>query len=326
MRRLVVIAACLGSWWVSSVRADEAHYLFPTELAAQVEAGARAGLVVGIERDGPGALVSVASDVRPLGEPPALGSVRSEDTGDPTSLTLSAGFAAPEELEQLRDAGLNALQAAVRVVEYVSARIALDEADPGAQDAMSVLERGRGRCSGRANAAVGLLRSLGMPARVVHGVVVGDRGARWHRWGEVWLGTLGWVPFDPGTAVGALSVRYVPMRGAGELQALGRVRLLAIDERGYATLPVRNGLRRAPQRGATVRFAPAAPERRFWTALYGPDGSRRIRGGPGELEFSGLLSGRYRVVWPQGSRLREAEVDLGEDVLVLVDLGRLEGS
>lgn len=326
MRLLAVLLAVAGGWLPRPALADEAHFWFPTELAAQVESGVRSGLVIGIERDGVGALVTVSSEIRPLGQTPPLAPVRPETTGDPTSLALPAGFVAPPEVAGIGSSGLDAWEATLRVVEYVSARIALDEADSGAQDASSVLARGRARCSGRANAAVGLLRAVGVPARVVHGVVVGERAARWHRWGEAWLGRLGWVPFDPGIAVGALSVRYVPMRGAGEGARLGGIRRLGIDERGYAALPVRNRLRLVPMQGATVRVASAQPARQFWAALYGPDGSRRIRRGTGEVVFSGLLAGRYRLVWSGGEKLRETEVVLGGEELVRLDLGRLEGS
>ena len=118
----------------------------------------------------------------------------------------------------------SALARLVSAVSFVSRTVALDEDDAGPQDAVSVLARGRGRCSGRANAAVGLLRRMGIPARVVHGLLLGDGGARWHRWGEAWLGPLGWTPFDPGAAVGLVSVRYLPLVGSGEGASLAGVR------------------------------------------------------------------------------------------------------
>lgn len=326
MRRLAVTLLLAGGWLARPAPADEAHYWFPTELAAQVESGVHGGLVVGIERHGNGALVTVSGEAQPLGLPPPLAPVPPEATGDPTSLALPPGFTAPAELGHVRSGGLDAWEATLRVVEYVSARIALDEADGGAQDAASALARGRARCSGRANAAVGLLRAVGVPARVVHGVVFGERAARWHRWGEAWLGRLGWVPFDPGVAVGALSVRYIPMRGAGEGASLRGLRLLAIDERGFSALPIRNRLRLRPLQGATVRVVAARPGQQFWAALYGPGGSRRILQGTGEVVFSGLLAGRYRLVWAGDRALRQAALVLGGEAAVRLDLGRLEGS
>jgi len=325
VRGLAVALAAAGLWLPQPALADEAHYWFPTPLAAQVSSGARGGLVVGIERQGVGALVTVTSEPGPLGRPPALAAVRPDDTGDPASLALPPGFAVPPEILEIRRRSLDAWDATRRVVELVSARIALDEADSGAQDAASVLARGRGRCSGRANVAVGLLRAAGVPARVVHGVVVGERGARWHRWGEAWLGRLGWVPFDPGVAVGILSVRYIPMRGAGEGASLAGIRTLVIDERGFASLPMRNRLRQPPLRGASVRVVTRRPGSEFWAALYGPDGARRVARGSGEVVFSGLLAGRYRLVWGGAEGVRETQVVLAGETALRLDLGRLEG-
>jgi len=326
VRSVAVLLAVASGWLPRPALADEAHFWFPTQLAAQVESGVRSGLVIGIERDGTGALVTVSSEIRPLGRAPRLAPGHPEATGDLTSLALPTDFVPPKEVAEIGRAGLDVWETTLRVVEYVSARIALDEADRGAQDVASVLARGRARCSGRANAAVGLLRAVGVPARVVHGVVVGERAVRWHRWGEAWLGRLGWIPFDPGIAVGALSVRYIPMRGAGEGTSLDGVRCLGIDERGYAALPVRNRLRLIPIRGATVRVASARPAQQFWAALYGPDGSRRILRGTSEVVFSGLLAGSYRLLWSGGGNVRETEVVVGGEELVRLDLGRLEGS
>lgn len=326
MRRLAVILMLASGWWGRPALGDEAHYWFPTELAAQVESGVRSGLVVGIEAAAAGALVTVSSEIRPLGRPPAFRPVRAERTGDPTSLWLPAGFATPPELLRLATKSADAWEATLRVVELVSAQVTLDEADTGAQDAASVLARRRGRCSGRANAAVGLLRAVGVPARVVHGVVVGARGARWHRWGEAWLEGQGWLAFDPGSSVGTVSVRYIPMRGAGEGASLGGIRVLAIDERAYAALPIRNRLRVVPVQGATVRVVSGRSEKEFWAALYAPGGARHVRKGNGEVVFSGLLAGRYRLVWAREGKLLEAAVEVSGEEQVRLDLGRLEGS
>jgi len=161
---------------------------------------------------------------------------------------------------------------------------------------------------------------MGSTARVVHGVVVGDGRVRWHRWGEAWLDSLGWVPFDPGSAVGVVSVRYVPMRGAAEGAPLGGIRVQAIEELGYMGLPVRNGLRVLPVEGVTVRCQTGKRTGAFWAALYAPDGTRWVRRGPGEVVFSGLLPGRYRLVWAQREKLREAELTLGAAGFVRLDL------
>lgn len=317
-RRGLVVA--LGVLAAVTAAADEAHYLFPTELAARVESGERGGLVVGIEPRSTGTLVTVSNLVLTLDEHPAPTGPDTRLDSESASLALPQEFRLPTELGEPLAVSGNPWWTLVRVVEYVSQRVVLDDEDHGAQDVASVLTRARGRCSGRANAAVGLLRVAGIPARVVHGVVVGEGRVRWHRWGEAWLDRLGWVPFDPGSAVGVVSVRYVPMRGAAEGAPLGGIRVQAMDERGYARLPVRNGLRVLPLEGVTMRCQIGKRTGDFWAALYAPDGSRWVRRGPGEVVFSGLLPGRYRLVWQQHEKLREAEVTLGAAGLVRLDL------
>lgn len=300
--------------------ADEAHYLFPTDLAARVESGERGGLVVGLEPRSTGTLVTVSNLVLTLDEQPAPTAPDPRLDGESASLVLPPGFRLPEELAGLLAGSGDPWRTLVRIVEYVSQRVVLDEQDRGAQDVASVLTRARGRCSGRANAAVGLLRGAGIPARVVHGVVVGEGRVRWHRWGEAWLDRLGWVPFDPGSSIGLVSVRYVPMRGAAEGAPLGGIRVQAVDERGFGRLPVRSGLRVLPTEGVTVQCRRGKLTGDLWAALYAPDGSRWVRQGHGEVVFSGLLPGRYRLVWPQREKLREAELMLGAAGLVRLDL------
>jgi hypothetical protein len=285
-----------------------------------VESGEHGGLVVGIEPRSSGTLVTVSNLVLTLDEHPAPTAPDPRLDSQSSSLLLPPAFRPPAELGELPAVPVDPWRTLVRVVEYVSYRIVLDEEDRGAQDVASVLARARGRCSGRANAAVGLLRAAGIPARVVHGVVVGDGRVRWHRWGEAWLDGLGWVPFDPGSAVGVVSVRYVPMRGAAEGAPLGGIRVQAIEELGYAGLPVRNGLRVLPVEGVTVRCQTGKLPGAFWAALYAPDGTRWVRRGPGEVVFSGLLPGRYRLVWAQREKLREAELTLGAAGFVRLDL------
>lgn len=322
MHGRVAFVTLLGALLAQPAPADEAHYLFPAKLAARVETGVRGGLVVGVEPEVGGVRVTVSSEIRALAHTVgAAGGLGGH--GDPSSVVVPASFVLPSELASLRGAGVDGWQVMVRVAEYVSVRIVMDEEDEGAQDAPSALARGRARCSGRANAAVGLLRAFGVPARVVHGIVVGDRSVRWHRWGEAWLGIFGWVPFDPGVAVGALSVRYVPMLGAGEGTPLSGIRVLGLDERGFAGIPVRNGMRVLPLRGVTLRCLGSADSEPFWAALYAPDGSRRVRQGPGPVVFASLLPGRYRLVWGQGQHTREVSLALGSEEEVFVRIGEV---
>lgn len=283
--------------------ADEAHIGMPLPLAAHVETGDRNGHVVGIELSHDGAVVTVSRSVQAFaGSPPFPLPLAARDV-DAGYLETPAGFALPAELLNAVGRQHLAVEVVEEVVAWVTRRITLDDRDGGAQDAASVLGRRRGRCSGRANAAVGLLRALGVPARAVHGVLVADHEARWHRWGEAWLGSLGWVAFDPGASVGLVGVRYVPMAGAAADVPLAGVRLLHVEESGYAALPRRHGLRVVPVGGATMSCR--APAGAGWVTafLLGPDGVRRARGGDGGVEFHGLIPGRYRLAWEAKGKL-----------------------
>lgn len=71
---------------------------------------------------------------------------------------------------------------------------------PGARagSAEATLAAGAGDASDYAALVVSVLRSSGIPARVVSGVrVVGERNLERHAWAEFYLADLGWVPMDP---------------------------------------------------------------------------------------------------------------------------------
>ena len=259
--------------------ADEAHYLFPTELAARVESGERGGLVVGLEPRGTCTLVTVSNLVLTLDEQPAPTAPDPRLEGESSSLVLPQEFRLPEELiGPLAGSGGDSWRTLVRVVEYVSQRVVLDEQDRGAQDVASVLTRARGRCSGRANAAVGLLRGVGIPARVVHGVVVGE--------GRVQVAPVG------------RGVARPPRLGALRPGHLDRPRERAVRpdarRRRGSTVWVASGCRpwtsgdSAGFRCGTgcecfrPRVSPCdagggSRTGELWAALYAPDGSRWVR-------------------------------------------------
>ena len=89
---------------------------------------------------------------------------------------VPAGFELPRRLSSKMRPDLDAWQAATLVLEWAANNVAVDIDDAGPQDAISVLDRGRGRCSGLANATVALLQAAGFEARTVSGLLVGDEG------------------------------------------------------------------------------------------------------------------------------------------------------
>ena len=288
------IASILFAAWAS---ADEARYFVPTPLAARVQAGLRSGLVIGLENVPGGAVVTVSQAIVALGSSPRFPLRHPERCGDATALQVPADTGLAAEVAGIREASVTALAALRSVAELVTRRVALDEHDDGSQDAVGVLKRGRARCSGRANLAVGLLRVLGIPARPVHGVVVGEAGAGYHRWGEAWLGSLGWVAFDPGGSVGIVDVRHIPLAEPSFLAYLEGIRMVALDERGFLRLPIARDLRWLPDGGVTVRCIAPRGEAGIVAQLLAPDGSRWIRRGDREVVFERMLPGRYRLGW-----------------------------
>ncbi len=296
MRRLLALAFVLGLT-AASAPGDEARYFLPTALAARVETGVRSGLAVGLEAVPGGAIVTVSEPMRALEASPPF-PLPDPDRGDhATDLEAPGTPLIAREVAGIRTSAVTTLAALRDVVELVSRLVVLDDADRGPQDAVSVLRRGRGRCSGRANLAVGMLRVLGIPARPVHGVVVSERGAAYHRWGEAWLGPLGWLAFDPGGSAGLVDVRHIPLGAPTGAECLVGVSVVAVDERGFLALPVERGVRWLPSGGATLRCIVPKGDEGGVALLVAPDGSRWIRRGGSEVVFERMLPGRYRLSW-----------------------------
>jgi len=317
MRAMLATLAALGA---VAAAADEAVILMPAQLAGCVEVGERWGRQVAREGDGKLVTVTVSQTLMALPRTPTLPLVETASCADPTALDVPSGFRVPVELDRAVGGGSSALDAMEHVVAWTTRHVRVRENDDGPQDAVSVLGRRRGRCSGRANVAVGLLRALGVPARVVHGVVVGPV-ARWHRWGEAWLGPVGWVPFDPGASVGAVSVRYLPMAGAGEGTSLADVTVVRLDERGLDALPKRSGLHAVSEGGATIRCQAPAGGLGLTAVLTGPDGSVWARYGVNELVFAGLVPGVYQLRWEGGavaSGSARVAVPRGDEVRIML--------
>ncbi len=94
---------------------------------------------------------------------------------------------------------------------------------PVRYDAVYALESGKGNCQNYSHLSAALLRSLGIPARIVVGVTLNEpyniawqkgvltfkMGQGRHSWIEVWFPDLGWVPFDPQNSVLFVSNRFI---------------------------------------------------------------------------------------------------------------------
>jgi len=94
---------------------------------------------------------------------------------------------------------------------------------PVRYDAIYSLESGKGNCQNYSHLSAALLRSVGIPARIVVGVTLNEpyniawqkgvltfkMGQGRHSWIEVWFPDLGWVPFDPQNSVLFVSNRFI---------------------------------------------------------------------------------------------------------------------
>ena len=144
----------------------------------------------------------------------ALAEPRAEDAGlDTASRRILAG------------AGTT-LEAVERVIAFTSRHVAYALPD-GNETASTALRTGRGSCVGRSLLAAELLARGGVPARQVTGLLVAGEageltpesrlvysaalGGVRHRWIEVYVPTLGWVPSDPGGLANTVTARHLAL-------------------------------------------------------------------------------------------------------------------
>jgi len=83
-----------------------------------------------------------------------------------------------------------------RLLAWIDANIAKQAVDSFSAD--DVLRERRAECQGHAYLFAALARALGLPTRVVNGVVyVAEQGGfLYHTWNEVWMQGAGWRPVD----------------------------------------------------------------------------------------------------------------------------------
>lgn len=216
------------------------------------------------------------------------------------------GFDLPKKLSGVLTPDLGSWEAATAVLEWVSTHLSVDARDDGPQDAVSVLDRGSGRCSGLANAAVALLQAAGFEARTVSGLLVGDKGEVIpHRWIECRLPAAGWVPSDPTLGLWAVTPRHLVF--GDTVTGDPRVQILDRGEDGLQRLPRHRGMLLRPNLGAdfVCRLSSPVTAPVPIAVLRGSGGEeRRARLDP-EAKFSGLLPGRWVLEVEAGGRIIE---------------------
>jgi len=272
---------------VTSVCGEEADYLLKD--GDRPAGSASNGYVQEVRAAaGGGIMVHVATSLAPIGATGTYDDVIAGATPD-----VPADFELPKRLRRKLRPDLGSWEAATLILEWTAGRVAVDVADSGPQDAVSVLDRGRGRCSGLANAAVALLRAAGFEARTVSGLLIGDRGAIRHRWLECRLPGAGWVATDPTLGLWTVTPRHLTYPAT--VAEVPAIRVVAAGSDGLERLPRRHGRVVRPNRGADLvcRLPGRWYEKPPLAVLRGAGGEvRRTRLDP-EARFSGLLPGRW---------------------------------
>ncbi len=123
-----------------------------------------------------------------------------------------------------------------RLLAWIDANI--EKAAVDAFSAGDVLRERRAECQGHAYLFAALARALGLPTRIVNGVVYMPEhgGFLYHTWNEVWLEATGWRPVDAtlgqahadATHV-ALAVGESPAELAPLAAMVGRARVAGLD-------------------------------------------------------------------------------------------------
>jgi hypothetical protein len=224
---------------------------------------------------------------------------------------VPSGFEVPRDLSKRLRPELDAWQAATLVLEWAADNVVVDVEDNGPQDATSVLKRGRGRCSGLANASVALLQVAGFEARTVSGLLLGDDGPIPHRWIECRLPRAGWVASDPTLGLWTITPRHIAF--ADTVVDLPEVRVLTASGDGLDRLPRRGGRVVRPNRGADLvcRLAPGWGHPSPVAVLRGRSGEVRRSSFHPEARFSDLLPGRWLLeIESNGTVVERRKLDL----------------
>lgn len=264
-----------------------------------------------VRGDDGGVVVTVTASWRPIGAEGTYAAVAAQGP----AASVPAGFVLPPELTVRLSPDLDAWEAATRIVEFVIERVRYVPDDQGPQDAVSVLSRRLGRCSGIANAGAALLLAAGFEARTVSGLLVTGAGAVPHRWLECRLPGAGWVGCDPTLGLWVVTPSHVVF--SGPVATLPEVRVVGTAAQAdLAALPRRDGLPLRPNLGGELVCRLRDPGGRARARLVGPAGEwRRFLMAP-EGRVTGLLAGIWRLeVEQDGVVVDRAELRLESGVV-----------
>lgn len=299
----------LGLLVASTLGADEARYLMHGPVLPHSRSAN--GYTVDVRDRADGSIeVHVETSLNPIGSHGSFAEVLAGPLP-----TIPFGFELPRGLRSDLRPEMDAWEAATTVLGWVSDHLALVDDDPHPQDAVSVLGRRGGRCSGLANATTALLMAAGFEARTVSGLLISGRQVIPHRWVECRLPGAGWVPTDPTLGWWVITPRHVAFG-----DAVDRVPEIDIVE------PAAGDLHRLPRAGTVLvrpnlgaelvcRLGDENRGRRVMAWLQrGSDRRQAVL--ETEVRFTNLLPGRWLLVVELDGRVVERrEMTLRSGVL-----------
>jgi hypothetical protein len=166
-----------------------------------------------VRRDGSSFIVTT----RPVGPKDAPGTLKLGEAGGMEKWT-QPDIRVPSNLPEFRELAKQyagdavlAMDAAERIRMGVYRRLRVNAGIGVMRDAQEVLSSGEGVCRDHAVLMAALLRSVGIPTRLVNGIVHQDGRFYYHAWVEAWNGSA-WIGFD--------STRPAPRLTAGHIKTV----------------------------------------------------------------------------------------------------------
>lgn len=141
----------------------------------------------------------------------------------PSDMVQSGSSQIVNHARQLTGNAKNQYEAVTAITNWVADNIKYTF-NPPQYDAAYTLSTRSGNCQNFAHLSIALLRSIGIPARIVGGITLKDpwkvpidarnsivqsMGQGGHAWLEVWFPDLGWLPYDPQQSKQFTSSRHI---------------------------------------------------------------------------------------------------------------------